>query len=261
MILDKILKHKYAEVEENRNVKSLDELKRDAGSVHAPAKSFHKAISSGDRIGIIAEIKKASPSKGVIREDFNPVALAKECERAGACALSVLTDEKYFQGSLNYLADISKAVSIPILRKDFIIDEYQIYEARVYGASAVLLLANVLEDAKLKEFLELSHSLGMDCLVEVHSKEELDRVLHISPKIIGINNRDLRTFNVDLKTIEGLIPYIDREKVVVSESGVFTREDMKYLEGLGVSAVLIGEGIMKAHSVGNKIKELLYDND
>lgn len=253
-ILDEILAYKRKEVEERKSKIPLEALERKIGS---KTKGFYKSLTIDKGIKLIAELKKASPSKGVIREDFKPLDLARSCADAGASALSVLTDEKFFKGSLGYLETISKEVAVPVLRKDFIIDEYQITEARVYGADAVLLIANILEEEQMRKFLELSHTYGMDCLVEVHNQEELKNVLNIDPKIIGINNRDLKTFEVDIKTTERLISSVPGGKLIVSESGIFGRKDVEYLEGLGVGAILAGEAIMASPDAGCKVKELL----
>ncbi|HHT9130844.1 MAG TPA: indole-3-glycerol phosphate synthase TrpC, partial [Candidatus Brocadiaceae bacterium] len=206
---------------------------------------------------IIAEIKKASPSLGVIRTDFNHVEIARLYESSGAAAISVLTDEKFFQGKLSYLTDVKKSVSLPILRKDFIIDPYQIYEARSAGADAILLIAALLSKEEIQRFLELARELGMDCLVEVHSELELEKVLQTSANIIGINNRDLATFKIDLETTLLLKPMIPSGKIVVSESGIKSREDIVKLIKKGVDAVLVGETLMKSTNISTKLHELL----
>ncbi|MDO8687547.1 MAG: indole-3-glycerol phosphate synthase TrpC, partial [Dehalococcoidales bacterium] len=208
----------------------------------------------------IAEVKKASPSKGIIRADFDPVAIARVYAANGAAAISVLTESKYFQGSLNYLKDIRDALGdkkIPLLRKDFIFDPYQVYEARAYGADSLLLIVAMLTPEKLKELLELSHRLKMMCLVEVHNEAELKVALNYEASIIGINNRDLNTFETDLTTTERLRPLIPADRLVVSESGIKDHSDMEKLGRLGVDAVLIGESLMASDNIAAKMKELL----
>ena len=253
MILDEIVAYKRKEVKKRKKEVPVDVLKKKLG---LRTKGFYGTLTRDKGIKLIAELKKASPSRGIIRENFEPLVLAGKCVEAGASALSVLTDEKFFKGSLDYLEVVSKEVSVPVLQKDFIIDEYQITEARVYGADAVLLLASILDEEQIQRFLKLSHSYGMDCLVEVHTQEELKKVLNVGPKIIGINNRNLETFELDIKTTERLISAIPQGKLVVSESGVFTRKDVVYLESLGVGAILVGEAVMSNSDVGGKIKEL-----
>ncbi|MFH1783402.1 MAG: indole-3-glycerol phosphate synthase TrpC [bacterium] len=224
--------------------------------------SFREAISgSGDNIALIAEVKKASPSAGVIREDFDPVALAGIYEQNGASAVSVITCEKYFQGRLEYLKDVSEKVNIPVLRKDFIVDEYQIYEARLWGADAVLLIARILDDDQLAEYMDCARGLGMDCLVEVHDTQDLDKVLNSSAEIIGINNRDLTTFNVDLTVAIKLASLIPDGKIIVAESGIKTKDDISLLRKSGINAILIGQTLLEAGDVAGKIKELGFGQD
>ena len=219
---------------------------------------FRKAISKPGGINLIAEIKKASPSKGLIRPDFNVEALAGAYQDAGAAAISVLTEEEYFLGKPAYLKQVSEKFNLPTLMKDFIIDEGQIYEGRYCGASAVLLIVAALTDSQLKQFLALGRKLDVDCLVEVHKDEELDRALNAGAEIIGINNRDLRTFKVDLAVSERMIPRIPREKVIVAESGISTHADVRRLAGAGAHAVLIGEAFLREKDVGRKLKEIMY---
>ena len=254
-ILDKIIADKKVEVAERRRRTPESELRarlKDA----PPVRDFAAALA-GEGISLIAEVKKASPSAGVIRKDFDSVAIAKIYESSGASAISVLTDEKYFQGRLGYLLQIKRAVGIPCLRKDFIIDEYQITEARAFGADAILLIVGVLDDAELRGFLGMAHGLGMSCLVESHSEEELKRALAAGAKIIGINNRDLRTFRTDLQTTINLMPLIPDDRIVVSESGIGTRDDVKRLEEAGVSAILVGETLMRSSDIPAAVSELL----
>ena len=223
-----------------------------------PTRNFHKAIAKG-KISLIAEIKKASPSAGVIAEKFEPVYLAKTYEESGAAAVSVLTDEKFFQGRLEHLKAAKDSTTIPVLRKDFIIDESQIYESRVAGADAILLIARILSDEQLTSFLDLAHSLKLDCLVEVHDETELERVLKTKTKIIGINNRDLDTFKIDFQTTVKLMDKYPelRERIVVSESGIESADQVRRLKAKGVSAILVGTSLMKSKDIGAKIRELI----
>jgi len=219
---------------------------------------FKKAISKPGAINLIAEIKKASPSKGLIRENFDIGALAQAYQDSGAAAFSILTEEDYFQGRPAYLKRVSDEFQLPTLMKDFIIDELQLYEARLCGASAVLLIAAILDDGQLKAFLAKAHALDLDCLVEVHSAPELERALVAGAEIIGVNNRNLRTFDVSLSVAEGLIPRIPRDKVIVAESGISTHAEVLRLKELGANAVLIGETFMRANDVARKVKEVMY---
>ncbi len=205
-------------------------------------------------------MKKASPSKGIIKGDFDPIEIAMTYAVNGAAAISVLTEQNYFLGHLYYLKAIEEALRnkcIPLLRKDFIFDEYQVYESRAFGADALLLIRAILTSARLKTLLELSRNLSMNCLVEVHNEKELETALKTGAEIIGINNRDLQTFKTDLKTTERLLPLIPPGKTIVSESGIKTRADIKKLEKLGVNAVLIGEAFMAAPDIAAKMRELL----
>ena len=220
-----------------------------------PTRDFIKAVSGND-IKIIAEVKKASPSKGIIKKDFNPVEIAKTYEMNGAAAISVLTEEKYFHGHIDYLREIKEEVSLPLLRKDFIFDEYQVYESRAAGADALLLIARVLEKKEVEDFLDLSHDLSMSCVVEVHDEEELEKVLSTKAKLIGINNRDLKTFKTDIKTTLNLAAKIPKDRIVVSESGINNYHDIDFLRGAGVNVFLVGEAIMREKDMGRKLKEL-----
>lgn len=257
MILEKIVAATRRELEEAKMSLPLAEVKR-LSQDQPPALDFAAALIGGG-IKLIAEIKKASPSRGVIRTDFDPVALARVYADNGAAAISVLTETKYFQGSLSHLKAVKAALGrrqLPLLRKDFIFDPYQVYQSRSYGADALLLIVAVLRPGELKALLELSHQLGMHCLVEVHNEVELEIALESEAKIIGINNRDLTTFTVDLATTERLRPLIPRDRLVVSESGIKSRRDVERLEKLRVNAVLIGEALMTAPDVAARIKEL-----
>jgi indole-3-glycerol phosphate synthase len=256
MILDTIIENKRQEVDRAKAAASLEEVKRGIGRVRPPA-DFYKAIDHGGGLRIIAEIKKASPSKGILRDDFDPVKIALSYAEGGASALSVLTDEKFFKGSLSYLTDIKKAVDIPLLRKDFIIDPYQVYEARLYGADALLLIVSALGQDELSELLGLTHSLGMNALVEVHDEEELERALDAGSRIIGINNRDLRTFDVDLGVSARLSRKMPAGIIAIAESGIGSGEDIKMLSKHGLHAFLIGETFMRAPDPGLELKNLI----
>jgi indole-3-glycerol phosphate synthase len=238
---------------------------RDAMLERAERRDFIAALKNPQRgdIGLIAEVKKASPSAGVICENFDPVRIAKEYEAAGASCLSVLTDEKFFQGSLDYLRQIHAAVKLPLLRKDFIIDERQILEAIEWGADAILLIVAILTDEQLAKFHSLAIEAGLAVLVEVHDEEELNRALKISPSLIGVNNRNLKTFKVDLVTTEQLAaklfssPVARHPSLLVAESGIHTRADVERLKKCGAGAILVGESLMKQGSIGAKVSELI----
>ncbi len=261
-ILDRILQDKVEEIAVLRRQRPLAELQRLVRDL-PPPRDFIQAVrgrsgraNAGPRV--IAEVKKASPSKGVIRPDFDPVAIARAYAAHGASALSVLTDAKYFQGSLRFLEAIAEAVSLPLLRKDFTLDPYQIYEARAAYADAILLIAAALGDTQLSDLLGLSQEMGLAALVEVHTVEELGRVLPLQPRLIGVNNRDLHTFHTDLGTTVRLLPLMPPDVTVVSESGIDTAVDIVRLQEKGVHAFLIGESLMRAADPGLKLRELLY---
>lgn len=257
MILDEIVKAKSRQLEVEKKHISIEAWKEKLKRVGlSKTIDFYNALKGKDKISIIAEIKKASPSKGIIRADFEPVRIAVEYFMAGVDAISVLTESSYFMGQDEYLVKVRQSVPLPVLRKDFIIDVWQIYQSRYIGADAILLIASILTDEELKKFLAVAGILGMQCLVEVHDEKEVERALTAGAKIIGINNRDLRTFETDLKTTGGLTGLIPKDRVIVSESGISTSEDMKYLKSLGVDAVLIGETFMRAASIGEKVGEL-----
>ncbi|MUG23969.1 indole-3-glycerol phosphate synthase TrpC [Paenibacillus macerans] len=259
MYLERIVETKKSEVEQLAAVFSLADAERRIAEL-APARGFHRALASGRKreMGLIAEVKKASPSKGLIRPDFHPVELAKSYEAAGTDCISVLTDETYFQGSGAYLSAIREAVKVPLLRKDFVIDERQIYEARLLGADAVLLIAAILSDAQLRDYLKTAAALGLDALVEVHDREEMERVLALGTAgLIGINNRNLRTFEVSLETTAALAELVPPEVTLISESGIRTREDIAYLAAKRAKGVLIGETFMRQADVGQAVHELM----
>lgn len=255
MILDRIIKVKRREVDYLQESTSLEALKKAVRYLPSP-RDFRKAISGRD-CSIIAEVKRNSPSKGRIREDFDHIEIASLYEENGAVAISVLTDEEFFEGGNSYLSEIKETVSIPLLRKDFIIDPYQIYETRIIGGDAVLLIAGLLEKKTLRQFIDLAESLGLSPLVEVHSREELDKALAADAGIIGINNRNLKTFSTDLRTSMELAPSVPEGRIVISESGIHTREDLEALMQKGIHSFLVGEALMKAPDIGKKLMELL----
>lgn len=256
MILDKIIENKKVQIEQEMKAISIEGWKQ---RIKRPGmhqvQDFYSAIKKPDKLSIIAEVKKASPSKGIIRENFEPVQIAQEYCASEVQAISVLTEKQFFMGSDEYLVKIRQNAPIPLLRKDFIIDMWQIYQSRCLGADAILLIVAALDDDRLKKFQIVAGILGMHCLVEVHDRVELERALDSGAKIIGINNRNLQTFKIDIKTTEKLMNHIPMGKAVVSESGINSYEDMKYLHSLGVNAVLIGEAFMRSKDIRSKINE------
>ncbi|MDP4181746.1 MAG: indole-3-glycerol phosphate synthase TrpC [Bacillota bacterium] len=257
MILQKIVDQKKLQLNEEMKQLSIEGWKQRIArpGLHKTI-DFFNAIKREGKVSIISEVKKASPSKGIIKEDFDPLQIAKEYYASEVQAISVLTEKNFFLGADEFLVKIRQSVPLPILRKDFIIDVWQIYQARYIGADAILLIVSILTDEELKKFKAVAGILGMQCIVEVHDIEETKRAIDAGAKIIGINNRNLKTFEVSLNTTESLMNYIPHDKAVVSESGIKTREDMEYLKGLGVDAVLIGETFMSAPSIKEKIDEL-----
>lgn len=254
-ILERIVASTRQEIERRRAAIPEETLR--AALHDAPAvRDFRAALERGPGIGFIAEVKKASPSAGVLRTDFDPVEIARTYEANAASAISVLTDEPYFQGHLSYLTAIRRAVSLPLLRKDFILDRYQVVEARVAGADAVLLIAEILDDTTLKTLLAEIHALGMQALVEIFDRENLPRVLNAGATLVGVNNRNLRTFVTHLDHTLDLIGAVPPEVCFVSESGIRTREDIVRLQTAGVKAVLVGETFMRAPDIGQKLREL-----
>jgi indole-3-glycerol phosphate synthase len=255
MILDDIVRDKRADLERARSVVSVTEL-RQRPLFHAPRRGFQAALTTPRR-AIIAEVKKASPSRGVIRANFDPIRIARAYAAAGAAAISVLTEVRYFQGHLDHLAAIRGVVDLPLLRKDFVFDAYQLSEARAYGADAVLLIVAILSPALLRELLQAASELGLGALVEVHDRSELEQALGCGARLIGVNNRDLRTFHTTLATTEALVPLAPPECVVVAESGIESLADIERLERIGVRAFLIGESLMRASDPGEKLAALL----
>lgn len=255
MILEQIVAVKREEVARLKKATPLARL-QEAVSDLPLTRDFRGAISRRP-CAIIAELKRSSPSKGRIRKDFDPLKIAATYQEHGAQAVSILTDEQFFEGKGNYLTAIKKAISLPLLRKDFIIDSYQIYETRILGADALLLIAAILEQGQLREYIRLAGHLGLAPLVEVHTKAELAKALAAGAEIIGINNRNLQTFSTDLKRTLELAPMIPKGKIVVAESGISSRKDIELLMGAGVHCFLIGEALMRADDIGGKLREFL----
>jgi indole-3-glycerol phosphate synthase len=255
VILESIVEAKRKEVAILKGMMPLSWLEATIRDL-PPARDFRKAISCLT-CSIIAEVKRRSPSKGRIREAFDPVQIAALYQDNGAIAVSVLTDETFFEGEGHYLSDIKDTIDLPLLRKDFIIDPYQIYETRFLGGDALLLIAGLLEAGELGEYILLAEKLGLAPLVEVHTREELDKALAAGAEIIGINNRDLTKFSIDIKTTLELAPVIPRDKIVVTESGIATRGDIEQLMEAGIHCFLVGEALMQAEDIGGKLRELL----
>ena len=256
-ILNKILATKAEEVKAAKAEVSLEEIKKQAASAEPP-RPFVDALHAKHQAGlpaVIAEVKKASPSKGLIRADFNPVDIASAYERAGAACLSVLTDEQYFQGSPEYLKQVKAAVALPVLRKDFIIDEYQIYQARAWGADAVLLIAAALEQEQLEHFEAVAHQLGMSVLLELHDASELEKCRNLTTPLWGVNNRNLRTFDVSLQQTLDLLPAL-AGKTVVTESGIRGKSDVDFMRSHGIHTFLIGETFMRADDIEAEVRKL-----
>ena len=218
---------------------------------------FIETISKPKQISLIAEIKKQSPSHGIIRQDFNLQEIARIYQESGVQAISVLTEEDYFGGNIAYINEVKNIASCPILRKDFILEPYQVYESRFYGADAILLIADLLSKEKLSELMQIAQGVGLACLVEIHDEKELKKVLSLKAPLIGINNRNLHTLELDFKITEKLFPLIPKDQAVVVESGIKSYQDVLFLKILGVSAVLIGQALMEAPDIKNKIEELM----
>ena len=257
-ILQKITDVKHQEVAAARAVRSLASWREEAESrtdVRGFAQALRQRVQQG-QAGVIAEIKKASPSKGVIRPQFHPADIAAGYAEHGAACLSVLTDVSFFQGSAQYLQQARAACVLPVLRKDFMVDEYQIYEARAIGADAILLIAACLDDAQMHDFEACAMALGMDVLVEVHDRPELERALGLRTPLIGVNNRDLRSFEVRLQTTLDLLSQIPADRILVTESGIHTPADVALMRQHGISAFLVGEAFMRAPSPGQALSEL-----
>ncbi len=257
-ILNKIIATKVIEVATAKAQKSLTAIQAEV-MVASPARDFVASIRAKiahNQSAVIAEIKKASPSKGIIRADFNPAEIAKSYEQGGAACLSVLTDVEYFQGSPEYLKQARAACNLPVLRKDFMIDAYQVYEARAMGADCILLIAAAIDLAKMRELEQVAHSLGMAVLVEVHNGEELDLALQLNTPLLGINNRNLRTFDVTLETTLTLLAQIPNDKIVVTESGIFTQQDVALMRKNNVHTFLVGEAFMRQPDPGAELAKV-----
>lgn len=260
MFLENILESKKKILEKEKAEVSIEELYQQINP-EEKCRDIKSRFLQGE-IGIIAEVKKASPSKGLIREDFHPLDIAKEYEKNNAAAISVLTEEEFFLGKKEYLKEIKKNTSIPVLRKDFIIDPYQIVESKVLNADIILLIAAILKEEEIIEFSTLAHKVGLQTLVEIHEEEEIEKALKAEADIIGINNRNLKTFETSIKNTERIKKLLPKDRLIISESGIYTREDMKYLEEIGVRGVLIGESLMRADSITEKMNELRgYENE
>ena len=255
-MLDEIVEKTKERIEQAKEIVPLDELKNEVESLEISDEFPFKKALSEEGISIIAEVKRASPSKGLIAEDFDYVAIAKEYEAAGASAISVLTEPYFFKGSNDYLKEIAENVSIPILRKDFVIDEYMIWEAKLLGASAVLLIVSILDIATLKKFLDLAHDLGLSAIVETHDGSEITTAVNVGAEIIGVNNRNLNDFTVDIENSISLRRCVGGDVIFISESGIKTKEDVARLKENDVDAVLIGETLMKCDDKKSMILEL-----
>ena len=257
--LDKIIEQTASAVEIDKQNIPLQELESFLSDLNE-TKGFFKSIKArhdDGLVSVIAEIKRASPSQGLIRENFNPKDIAQSYQASQATCLSVLTDDLYFKGSLEDLAAVREVVDLPLLRKDFIVDEYQIYQSRFYGADCILLIASVLSDIQLKEFKEIAQELNLDVLVEVHDRPEMDRAKDLGFSLIGINNRDLKTFKVNLETTINLSEDL-QDKIIVSESGIKTKEDVKKIMSSGTRTFLVGESFMRASNPGEELKKLFF---
>ncbi|MEX2488868.1 MAG: indole-3-glycerol phosphate synthase TrpC [Pseudomonadales bacterium] len=260
-ILNRIVAEKWREIEARRTVLPLAELKAlssRAGSVRSFVGALRSRIAE-KRPGVIAELKKASPSKGVIREQFDPAELARSYQAGGATCLSVLTDVNFFAGSDDNLSRAREASMLPVLRKDFIVDPYQVYEARAIGADCILLIVSILSASQMANLYQLASNLHMDVLVEVHDVDELEKALALSPAMIGINNRNLKTFEVDLNTSRDLAGLVPADTLIITESGIETQADVFTMQQYGVHGFLIGEAFMKAANPGDKLRQLFPD--
>lgn len=260
MILDQILAVKKEEVAAARAAMSLEDLRARVSDVEDVPRGFKRALRAAVDSGwtaLIAEVKKGSPSKGVIRADFDPLAIAEIYQQHGATCLSVLTDQQFFLGHLRYLSLIREQVSLPLLRKDFICDPYQIYEARVYGADAVLLIAAMLSASQLQDYSGVARELGLDVLLETHDESEVEAALQTDCDLIGVNNRNLKTFATDLATTARLAKLIPSSRLIVAESGIHSRADIETLQQRGARAFLVGESLMREGDIGAKLQELL----
>ncbi len=257
-VLQKIVRHKQLEIKQRSERDPFDVLQARVADM-SPCRGFIESLQTSIVAGkdaVIAEIKKASPSKGVIRGDFQPVEIAQSYQRGGATCLSVLTDEEFFQGHDDYLQQVREVVTLPILRKDFILTPYQVYETRSLGADCLLLITAILDDQQLAELYHLASELGLDVLLEAHNEEELQRALTLQPRMIGINNRDLKTFTTSIDTTIKLRKQVPEDCIVITESGIQRKADVKHLREYDIHAFLVGEGLMKAEDPGQQLREL-----
>lgn len=257
MILDDIVQEKRDSLAREQKIRPLSVLAGETARLPKRRPAFVAALEQAAPPAVIAEIKKKSPSKGILRDHFDPAAIAKAYERAGAAAISVLTDGPFFGGSAADLRAVKQSVALPVLRKDFIISEYQVHETRLMGADAFLLIAAILERQDIENLRRLGEGLGLDCLIEIHDQADAEKVLPLKPKLLGINNRDLRTFDVDITTTAALIKRFLPNSLVVSESGIQINRDLLYLKGLGVRAALVGESLMTAPDIESALRALL----
>lgn len=259
-ILRRIITRKREEIRQRAEITSLSQL-RDQHGAASPVRGFIQSLEAKISVGeaaVIAEIKKASPSKGVLREDFHPADIARSYAQGGAACLSVLTDHDFFQGSEDYLREARAACQLPVIRKDFIIDPYQVYEARVIGADCILLIVAALQDPQLVELAQLARELGMDVLMEVHDGPELERALATGVRLIGVNNRDLRSFEVRIETTLELLDKVPGDRLLVTESGILTKADLEKMRAAQVNIFLVGEAFMRASDPGQALHELFY---
>jgi indole-3-glycerol phosphate synthase len=257
-ILQRIVDVKHEEIAAARSRRPLAEVRHEAearGQLRDFVGALRGRVAAG-RAAVIAEVKKASPSKGVLREHFVPAEIAASYERGGAACLSVLTDECFFQGSADYLVSARAACALPVLRKDFIVDEYQVFEARAMGADCILLIAACLDDARMRDLEATAHAVGMAVLVEVHDGAELERALRLATPLVGVNNRNLRTFEVSLQTTLDLLPAVPAQRLLVTESGILSRDDVQHMRASGVHAFLVGEAFMRAEDPGRALADL-----
>ncbi|WP_203299499.1 indole-3-glycerol phosphate synthase TrpC [Marinobacter sediminum] len=262
-ILRKIVERKWEEIADRKAKVSIDDLKAMAGD-QAPTRGFANALRSrieSQAPAVIAEIKKASPSKGILRDPFEPEVIAESYEKGGAACLSVLTDRDFFQGHEDYLVAARNACSLPVIRKDFMVAPYQVYESRAMGADCILLIAACLTKDQMQELEGIAHEIGLDVLVEVHNGEELDDALTLKTPLVGINNRNLHTFEVSLDTTFDLHERIGKDRLSITESGIMTRTDVEAMTGRGIYGFLVGESFMRAEEPGQKLKELFFPND
>ena len=255
-VLNRIIDHKRGEVAAAKRLRPVEGLQAQLADA-PPVRDFVAALRAKTDVALIAEVKKASPSAGIIRADFGPVAIAQTYERHGAACLSVLTDEEFFQGHLDFLRAVRSAVQIPVLRKDFIIDRYQVVEARAAGADCILLIAECLDDCHLRDLYFYASELGMESLIEIYDPENLDRVLKLEPALVGVNNRDLRSFVTDLDHTIRLASRLSSSTLLVSESGITSRADVDRLKAGGASAILVGETLMRSPDIGQAVDKLL----